>query len=106
MPDTAGDTGAVAALRARATLVRTVRALLQGSGLDLRELAHELVISQPGRPDLGRIYIKYANGEVTLRRCRWEYLGCLDGYGSDDPEAEPGLNAAQLIGALLREKAP
>jgi len=93
-------TGALQAVRARTTLVQTVRALLKGSGLDIRELTSELVISHPGHPDHGRIYITYAGGEVSLRRCTWNYLGYLDGYGSDDPEAEPCLSAGQIIAAL------
>jgi hypothetical protein len=88
------------AVRARTTLVRTVRTRLRGSGLDIRELANNLAISIPGHPEQGRIYITYSGGEVSLRRCTWEYLGYLDGYGSNDPEAEPCLTTDNIIGAL------
>jgi hypothetical protein len=95
-----GDTDAVRALRARNTLARTVRAMLKGSGLDIRELASELVISRPGHPEHGRVYITYAHGEVSLRRCTHDYLGYLDGYGTPDPEADPPLTAAQITAIL------
>lgn len=96
----AGEGGAFQPIRARNTLVRTVRTLLKGTGLDIRELASELVISRPGHPEHGRVYITYAHAEVTHRRITWEYLGYLDGYGSADPEAEPGIDARTISAAL------
>jgi hypothetical protein len=81
-------------------LIQNVRARLRGSGLDTRELTSHLVISFPGHPDHGRIYINYTNGDASLRRCTWEYLGQLDGYGSTGPETEPGLSAEQIIATL------
>lgn len=100
------DADAVQAVRARFALVKTVRTLLKGSGLDIRELASHLVISVPGHPEHGRIYITYLTGEVSLRRCTWDYLGCLDGYGGDDPEAEPTLTADKIIAALTGQPDP
>lgn len=103
MTQPATDSSAIQALRARNTLVNRVRALLKGTGLDIRELANELVISDPGHPEHGRIYITYAKGEISLRRCTWQYLGYLDGYGPTDPEAEPSLTAEKIIAALTRQ---
>jgi hypothetical protein len=94
------DTDAVRALRQRNLLSRAVRAMLKGSRLDIRELTNHLVISDPGHPDHGRIYISYANGDASLRRCTWEYLGHLDGYGSTDPDAEPALGAERITAIL------
>jgi hypothetical protein len=100
MTEIPGDTQALQAFRARNRLIQAVRKQLRGSGLDTRELARHLVISQPGHPDHGRIYVNYANGDASLRRCTWEYMGHLDGYGSTDPDAEPPLSAAQIIARL------
>jgi hypothetical protein len=100
MTQAPGDGGAVEALRARNMLVRTVRTLLKGAGLDIRELTNHLVISCPGHPDQGRIYVGYTSGDVSLRRCTWDYLGHLDGYGDTDPEAEPPLTAEKIIATL------
>ncbi|HEY3958111.1 MAG TPA: hypothetical protein VGM53_32495 [Streptosporangiaceae bacterium] len=94
------DTDAIQASRARNTLIRTVRALLKGTGLDIRELTNHLVISHRGHPDHGRIYVPYANGDGSLRRCTWDYLGHFDGYVSSDPEAEPPLTAEKIIATL------
>jgi len=99
MTQPASETGAVAALRARGALIRAVREQLRGSGLEIRERASELVISHPGRPDHGRIYITYTSGDVSHRRTSWEYLGHLDGHGRN-PDAEPSVKAAAIIGAL------
>lgn len=100
MTEIPGDTPALQAFRARNTLIRNVRTQLRGSGLDARELTSRLAISYPGHSDHGRIYVSYANGDASLRRCTWEYLGQLHGYGSTDPEAEPGLSAEQIIATL------
>jgi hypothetical protein len=100
MTQTPAEPDPLQALRARNTLIQTVRTLLKGTGLELRELASELVISYPGHPEYGRIYITFAKGEVSLRRCTWNYLGYLDGYGPTDPEAEPHLTAEQIIALL------
>jgi hypothetical protein len=100
MTQAAPDTDTIRALRARNTLIRTVRTLLKGSGLDIRELANHLVISHPGHPEHGRIYISYANGNASLRHCTWEYLGSFDGFASTDPDAEPLLSAEQIIATL------
>lgn len=96
----AGPGDALQSHRDRNTLIRTVRTLLRGSGLDIRELANELVISNPGHPEKGRIYITYASGEVSLRLPVWDYLGYLEGYGSDDNEPELCAHAAKIISAL------
>jgi hypothetical protein len=50
MTHAAGDKSAFQPIRARNTLTHTVRTLLKGTGLDIRELASELVISHPGHP--------------------------------------------------------
>jgi hypothetical protein len=101
-----GEPDAVRALRARNTLIRTVRTGLKGSGLDTRELTSHLVISDPGHPDHGRVYITYVNADASLRRCTWDYLGVLDGYGGTDPGAEPGLTAEQIIAILTGHAGP
>ncbi len=100
MTQTASDTDALQPLRARNTLIRTVRTLLKGTGLDIRELANELVISHPGHPEHGRIYITYTTGDVSHRRTIWDYLGHLDGYGSTDPDTEACVNADTITAAL------
>jgi hypothetical protein len=100
MTQPAGDSSAFQPVRARNTLIHTVRTLLKGTGLDIRELASELVISHPGHPEHGRIYITYAHAEVTHRRTTWHYLGYLDGYTSTDPDAEPGIDAPTITAAL------
>jgi hypothetical protein len=100
MTQTPDEPEALRAVRARTKLVQTVRTRLKGSGLDIRELASHLAISQPGQPEHGRIYISYATGEASLRHCTWHYLGPLDGYGSDDPDADPSLSTEQIIATL------
>ncbi|HEY1918587.1 MAG TPA: hypothetical protein VGH27_23685 [Streptosporangiaceae bacterium] len=86
--------------RIRNRLIRDVRAGLKGTRLETRELTDRLAICNPRDTELGRIYVNYARAEVSLRRTVWEYLGCLQGYGSSDPEAEPGIDAAKIIGIL------
>lgn len=100
MTQPARDGSAFQPIRARNTLIHTVRTLLRGTGLDIRELASELVISSPGHPEHGRIYITYAHAEVSHRRTTWDYLGPFDGYASTDPDAEPGIDAHTITATL------
>jgi hypothetical protein len=63
-----GDIEAVRRCRARNTLLALVRAMLAGSGLDIRDRDKYLAISNPKEPDQGRIYISYTTGEVSWQR--------------------------------------
>jgi hypothetical protein len=93
--------------RARGDLRQTVNALLQGSGLQIRELANALTVSNPRDPDKGRIHIAYVTGDVSLRRVTWDYFGLLEGYESGgDPDHEPGVGAAKIITALTEQAPP
>lgn len=100
MTQTTCDTDAFQLIRARNELVRAVRSLLKGTGLDIRELANELAISNPGHPEQGRIYVTYAKGEISHRRTVWDYLGYLDGYGDGEEKIEPGVSAEKIIATL------
>ena len=94
---------AIQLCQTRSRLRRTVGDLLAGSGLEIRELERELVISNPRDPQKGRVYITYASGEVSLRLTIWDYWGYLDGYGRPlwaDPDSEPGIEASRIIDAL------
>jgi hypothetical protein len=88
-------------LQARNELRRTVEAMLRGSSLEIRELAHDLTIGNLRQPDKGRIHIPYKTADVSLKRTTWTYLGPLRGYEpNDDPDREPSVDAATIIAAL------
>jgi len=90
-------------IRARSELCARVRAELHGSGLDIRDRENALVISNPGHPDNGRIYITYATAEVSLYLPVWHYLGHLPGApAGDDPDDGPTVDAAAIVAALTR----
>ena len=94
-------------LQARNALRQTVEALLRGSGLDIRELTHDLAISNPRDPERGGIHISYISGEASWKRSTWDYLGPLQGYEpDDDPEREPAVDAATIITALTGQTPP
>jgi hypothetical protein len=94
-------------VRARAALRRTLDPLLRGHGLEMRELATALAIGNPGDPAKGRVHITYATGDVSVRRVIWDYLGVLQGYEpDDDPDREPGVDAATIIATLTGHAPP
>jgi hypothetical protein len=98
-----GELTMVGECRARNRLVRKVRALLAGSGLEIRELARELVISNPRDPHRGRIHVNYKTGEVSWSQTVWHYWGRLDGYGDvlgGSPDGEPAIDASRIISTL------
>ena len=78
----------------------------RGKGLEIRELASQLAISNPDDTAAGRVYISYANGDVSVRRVTWDYLGPLEGFESSEPDHEPGVDAATIIATLTGEPAP
>jgi hypothetical protein len=91
---------------ARGVLHQQVNALLRGSGLEIRELAHHLAVSNPRDPDKGRIHISYASGEVSWKLTTWDYLGSLQGYEpTDDPDREPPVDAGKIISTLTEPQA-
>jgi hypothetical protein len=95
MTQTSSDT--LQALRTRNTLIAAIRAQLKGTGLDIRERENELVISRPGHPEYGRIYITYSRWEVSHRRALWDFLGRLDGHPSSVPDAEQRVTMDTIL---------
>jgi hypothetical protein len=94
-------------LQARTALRKKLETLLRGSGLEIRELASNLAICNPGDPDKGRIYVGYVSGDVSHKRTLWSYLGPLQGYEpSDDPDREPAVDAATIITTLTGQDHP
>ena len=97
-----GELDAIRLLRARNRLLRTVRVMLAGSGLDIRDRDKGLVITNPD-PDMGRIYINYLTSEVSWQRPLWTYFGPLKGYAQAskaDPDTDPVADAQTIIRAL------
>lgn len=99
----ADDTDRFASVRARNTLVRSLREALKGRGLNIRERRKELVISVPRHPERGRVYITLASGEVSHVRTIWIYLGHLPRHATDhdlddEPQVDTNMIAAMLAG--------
>jgi hypothetical protein len=83
---------------------RRVTAMLRGAGLRIRELKYELAISNPRAPERGRIHLEYASGDMSLVQTTWSYLGRLQGYQDETDDREPGVGAAEILGALGRDR--
>jgi hypothetical protein len=79
---------------------RTVTAMLDGSGLQVRQLKRELVISNPTEPEKGRIHVEYANGYVSCERTVWEHWGPLQGYADEGADTEIHVDAKKIIDTL------
>ena len=81
---------------------RMVAAMVDGSGLKIRALKHDLVITNPDDPERGRIYVEYANGYVTWERMVYEYWGPLQGYTDEDNPTRAGIGSNRILEALGR----
>jgi hypothetical protein len=96
-PDHPGDAHA---RRARALTRQRVSQLLDGCALQVEERACGLVITNPRRPEQGRVHVAYGDGYVCRERVRWEYWGLLEGSGNSAGDAGPVVGAARILGAL------
>jgi hypothetical protein len=90
----------IQAARARNHLARTVRAAFKGSGLDIRDRDNHLVISNPGHPDQGRIYITYGRREVSHARTTWTYLGQYPTQDGPADTDQPPADTTAIIRTL------
>lgn len=92
---------------ARSVLRQQVATMLRGSGMEIRERASHLAVTNPANLEKGQIQIGYASGEVSCRRITYQYLGPLQGHErNDDPDREPAVDAATIIRALTEPEAP
>jgi hypothetical protein len=96
-PDHAGDAHV---RRARALTRQRVSQLLDGCALQIEERASGLVITNPRRPEQGRVHVAYADGYVCRERVTWEYWGLLEGFENSADDPEPVVGAATILGAL------
>ncbi|HEY1919979.1 MAG TPA: hypothetical protein VGH27_30775 [Streptosporangiaceae bacterium] len=93
------DPAAEQLLKAKSALLRVVSRMLEGSGLQVRELKAGLVISNPRDPDAGQVHIAYADWHVSWERTVWHHWGHLEGFDDvDDREAR--VSAEKIISAL------
>jgi hypothetical protein len=82
----------------RASAVRdAVADMLAGSGLEIRELDHGLVIVNPSDPDRGQVHVAYADCNVSWERVTWDYWGVLEGFENDD---DTKTTATRIIDTL------
>jgi hypothetical protein len=76
---------------------QAVAKLLKGSGLRVRELTYELVITNPRDPEKGQVHIAYQDGFVSWERVTWDHWGQLETL-ADGTEAQVG--ATKIIDTL------
>jgi hypothetical protein len=79
---------------------RIVTAMLDGSGLKIRALKNEFVITNPRAPEKGEIRIEYASGDVSWKRTVWDHWGPLQGYQDEDNDDASFTGAGKILSAL------
>ena len=77
-----------------------VAGMLGGSSLQIEEGPSELIITNPGDPEVGTIHIAYADGYVCWERMAWEYWGHLDGCQPDHDVPDTTVGAEKIISSL------
>jgi hypothetical protein len=81
--------------------MQILRVMLDGSGLKVRALKSEFVITNPDAPDKGEIRIGYASGYVSWRRVLWEHWGPLQGFLDEEkPTTEHHIGADKILSTL------
>jgi hypothetical protein len=91
-------------LRSKEALLRTVSAMLNGSGLEIRELSAGIAIRNPRDPDSGQIHIAYADWYVSWERTAWDYWGHLEGFDGDTGDRDALVSADKIISILASHK--
>ena len=74
--------------------------MLDGSGLEIRELNAGLVITNPSDPEAGQIHIAYADWHVSWERTVWDYWGHLEGFGDHTADQDAQVDAERIIKIL------
>jgi hypothetical protein len=92
-----GSSGEILYSDARDRAQRAVAELLKDSGLRVRELTYELVVTNPRDPEKGQVHIAYQNGFVSWERVMWDYWGQLETL-ADDTATQ--ISAAKIISTL------
>jgi hypothetical protein len=91
------DPGDVFYSDARERTQRVVAGLLKDSGLRVRELTYELVITNPRDPEKGQVHIAYEDGFVSWERVVWDYWGQFETLAKHE---ETQVAAAKIIEVL------
>jgi hypothetical protein len=78
---------------------RAVAELFAGSDLTVRELKHEIAISNPDDPEKGQVLIEYDAAHVTVEQMTFRYLGQLEGF---EDEGGGWVTKEKIIEALSR----
>jgi hypothetical protein len=77
-------------------LRREIGALLAGSGVEIQELARELIITSPCYPSGGRVHVAVADGHVLRNGVSGDHReGHQDGTAASGP-----IGAAMILTAL------
>jgi hypothetical protein len=79
---------------------KMVSAMLDGSGLTVRPLKYELVITNPAARDKGQVRVEYATGHVSRRRTVLDHWGLLQGFAADDDADERYVGLDKILQAL------
>src|ERR1700735_2863941 len=100
------ELSALEMLQARNALRATLDSLLAESGLKIRDLARDIVISNPHHPEKGKVYVGCPDGPVAWKRTVWDRWGYLTDPASEPAKPRPGPDAeeiaAKIISALTR----
>ena len=83
---------------------RIIAAMLDGSGLKVRALKSEFVITNPDAPEKGEVRIEYASGYVSWRRVLWEQWGPLQGFQDEETPSHRHIGADKILGTLCETR--
>lgn len=63
---------------------QAVAKLVDGTGLRVQELPHELVITNPDDPEKGQLHVDFEHGYMSWERVVWDFWGTVtEGLGEE-----------------------
>jgi hypothetical protein len=96
-----GESGPAGLRQARDALRAAVESLLDGHGLEIRELPHDFLVSNPREPEKGYVYIGIPDGHAAWKHTVWDHFGSLTDADPETGSLEASAEAERIIGKII-----
>jgi hypothetical protein len=87
--------------RTKERIKEAVARLVEGTGLQVRELPRELVITNPDDPENGQLHVDFKHGYMSWERVVWDFWGTVaEGLGEEGTRVVTRETIVGVLGEL------